>query len=67
MSKKLLIIFRLIFYITYFFNNKYNFLIGYPMHFFNIMVFIIFVFNVIEIYKERKLEKKSNESNAKDH
>lgn len=57
MSRKLVIIFRLVFYLTYFLNNNYNFLIGYPMYVFNIIVFILFVFDVIEVYKKLKLEK----------
>lgn len=65
MTRKLVLILRLVFYLAYFLNNHYNFLIGYPMYVFNIIVFIIFVFDIIESYKELKLEKDSNEINAK--
>ncbi len=36
------------------------------MQVFNIIVFFIFVFDIIESYKRLKLEKNSNEINAKD-
>lgn len=66
MSRKLILILRVVFYITYFLNNNYNFLLGYPTKVFNIIVFFIFVFDIIESYKRLKLEKNSNEINAKD-
>lgn len=65
MTRKLVLILRLVFYLAYFLNNHYNFLIGYPGHVFNIIVFIIFVLDIIESYKELKLEKDSNEIIAK--
>jgi len=65
MTRKLVLILRLIFYLAYFLNNHYNFLIGYPGYVFNIIVFIIFVLDIIESYKELKLVKDSNEINAK--
>lgn len=66
MSRKLVILLRLAFYITYFLNIKFDFLVGQSLYVFNIVVFIIFIFNVIESYKELRLEK-NNKIKAKDH
>lgn len=57
MTKKPLIFLRLAFYITYLLNIRYHFLAGYLLSVINIVVFILIIFDLIETYKELKLEK----------
>lgn len=58
--KKMRILFRLFFYITYLSNIQLNFLTGYPLKLFNLVVYLLVVLDIIESYKELKAEKRTS-------
>lgn len=57
--RKMRILFRLFFYITYLSNIQLDFLTGYTLHLFNLVVYLLVVLDIFESYKELKTEKRT--------